>query len=287
MPPPLIILGMHRSGTTMVARLLAELGLFLGDDLEVNFESLFFQRLNECVFFLAGARWDWPEPVLEALERPESRSVLTSDFRRIVGSPALARFTGRRLRLRGRRSPPSRPWGFKDPRSTFLLPVWLDVFPEARVLHVQRDGVDVAASLRKRAREAMKRRSTWIRPRDVRSRRRWPRVDLERSTRCLTLEGAFALWRSYVARGHETRQLVSEGQWLAVGFEKLLTSPEEHIRRLADFAGLSTTPDRIDELVATLRPERAGAWKLDEDLREFHGEVGEDPWMRNLGYGDA
>src|SRR5262249_51761949 len=42
------------------------------------------------------------------------------------------------------------PWGWKDPRNTYTLPIWLDVFPHAKVVHVYRHGVDVAHSLRVR-----------------------------------------------------------------------------------------------------------------------------------------
>lgn len=42
---PIIILGMHRSGTTMITQLLENLGLFVGTEKEVNHEALFFGKL--------------------------------------------------------------------------------------------------------------------------------------------------------------------------------------------------------------------------------------------------
>jgi hypothetical protein len=39
---PVIILGMHRSGTTMVTKLLEEVGLFVGDRLDENHEAVLF-----------------------------------------------------------------------------------------------------------------------------------------------------------------------------------------------------------------------------------------------------
>ena len=39
------------------------------------------------------------------------------------------------------------PWGWKDPRNVFTLPLWLRVFPEAKIIYIVRNGVDVAASL--------------------------------------------------------------------------------------------------------------------------------------------
>lgn len=40
--PPIIIVGMHRSGTTMITKMLENLGLFVGDQKEINNEALFF-----------------------------------------------------------------------------------------------------------------------------------------------------------------------------------------------------------------------------------------------------
>jgi len=39
------------------------------------------------------------------------------------------------------------PWGFEDPRSCAILPLYLAIFPGARVLHIVRSADDVAASL--------------------------------------------------------------------------------------------------------------------------------------------
>jgi hypothetical protein len=43
---PVIILGMHRSGTSMVSELLDQLGLFVGRELQDDHESTYFLDLN-------------------------------------------------------------------------------------------------------------------------------------------------------------------------------------------------------------------------------------------------
>src|SRR5450830_930719 len=57
---PVIILGMHRSGTTMVSELLEKLGLFVGEKKEVNNEALFFILMNTWLMREANATWDNP-----------------------------------------------------------------------------------------------------------------------------------------------------------------------------------------------------------------------------------
>ena len=42
-------------------------------------------------------------------------------------------------------------WGWKDPRTTITFPIWLQVFPKAKILHILRNGVDVAISIYRRS----------------------------------------------------------------------------------------------------------------------------------------
>src|SRR5215213_10338134 len=71
-PPsrPVAIVGMHRSGTSMVAKLLQQAGLNLGDEADLMppadenpegfYEHLQFVKLNDAVLNVAGAGWDCP-----------------------------------------------------------------------------------------------------------------------------------------------------------------------------------------------------------------------------------
>ena len=53
---PVIIIGMHRSGTTMITDMLRRLGLFVGNDLEENSESMFFINHNDWLLNQSGGR---------------------------------------------------------------------------------------------------------------------------------------------------------------------------------------------------------------------------------------
>ena len=43
------------------------------------------------------------------------------------------------------------PWGWKDPRNSFTLKIWRQIYPNAKVIHIHRNPVDVANSLKKRS----------------------------------------------------------------------------------------------------------------------------------------
>ena len=58
--PPVIILGMHRSGTSMLSRILEKLDIFMGWRKEENNEALFFLKFNDWILKQANATWDNP-----------------------------------------------------------------------------------------------------------------------------------------------------------------------------------------------------------------------------------
>ena len=132
---PLIVIGMHRSGTSLLTALLHRAGVPMGNDRNVHDESAFFLELNKFLFRAAHADWDYPQPVLLLLEVPELRHALVEHLRSRCASRGTRAYLGWRRFLRGSRleAQPG-PWGWKDPRNTFTLPLWLEVFPNARVL---------------------------------------------------------------------------------------------------------------------------------------------------------
>jgi GNAT superfamily N-acetyltransferase len=184
------------------------------------------------------------------------------------------------LRHRGLTSLPF-VWGWKDPRTTFTLPVWTDVFPEARVIHVLRHGVDVAASLRARHRRALARRAEAFR------RRRpiysvWAkRTGFTDSLRCATLEGGFSLWEEYVDQG---RALVQDlgSRALELRYEDLLEDPVGRLRDLAVFCGLAPTHLRLTEAGGAVDARRSLAFRGDPELEAF-SEAAADR-LRERGY---
>ena len=53
---------MHRSGTSLVSRILDQSGVMMGKDLQEDHESLFFIGLNEWIYENAGASWERSAP---------------------------------------------------------------------------------------------------------------------------------------------------------------------------------------------------------------------------------
>jgi hypothetical protein len=130
---PVFILGMHRSGTSLLTGTLQAAGLHLGEvndfathNRKGNKEQGDFRKLNEALLASAGGSWSAP---------PSGQ----------VAWSAAHRARGRRLVARYEAGP--RPWGFKDPRAVFTVEGWQRLAPGARRVGVFRHPSLVAASL--------------------------------------------------------------------------------------------------------------------------------------------
>jgi glycosyltransferase involved in cell wall biosynthesis len=140
-----LVLGMHRSGTSVLTRILNLLGVELGEDLmpasPANEKGFWEHRrvveIHNKIFDLFGRDWNtvaelpprwWDDPRIRDC-RAELRDVLQQDF------------SGQRL------------WGMKDPRLCDMLPLWLAVLAEMgvqpRCVLTFRNPVEVASSLEK------------------------------------------------------------------------------------------------------------------------------------------
>jgi hypothetical protein len=264
-----IVIGAHRSGTSALSQVLAALGVFVGARLDPNQEPWFFLRLNDWLLAQCGGRWDHPDVVDDLLADPELRALAGEHLAFSMRTPRAAGYLGVGGYLRTRRIDRlDRPWGFKDPRNTFTLPLWLDLFPDARILHIHRHGVDVAQSLVRRHRAHLGRsRVQFARNRPLLA--FLPkRAGFGESPRCATLEGAFGLWEDYVGRAR--RQVAELGeQALEFRFEDLALDPREVVTRIAAFCGLRPDRAAIERASGLMSAERATAHSRDPELEAF------------------
>jgi hypothetical protein len=139
---PVAIAGMHRSGTSMVAKLLQQAGLNLGDEADLMppatenpegfYEHLQFVRLNDEVLNVAGAGWDCPP---------------AAGFN--WDDSALDTFRARARRLAVPLAERA-PWGWKDPRTSLTLPFWRSALGPLRIVAVVRNPLEVVTSLHRR-----------------------------------------------------------------------------------------------------------------------------------------
>lgn len=137
-PAQVLVLGMHRSGTSLLAGLLASTGLHVGAEEDFPpadvhnrkgyFELLDVWAIDEALLRLVGASWDDPGDLTRLAHG--DRDLLTARARDVV----------ERLDRHG-------PWVVKDPRLSVLLPFWRPLLGHPVAVLVFRDPLAVARSL--------------------------------------------------------------------------------------------------------------------------------------------
>lgn len=132
---PVILLGMHHSGTSIFAEVLHRHGVFMCADMGHYESRLITQHINDGLIMGGGPNWSQVpilsvEYVMSKLDAV--RAAIESELRKHY---TRAGYDGRA------------PWGFKDPRTCVTLPLFLRIFPHARLLHIVRREADVAESL--------------------------------------------------------------------------------------------------------------------------------------------
>jgi hypothetical protein len=280
---------MHRSGTSMICHMLEELGLFMGavKGKAENNEARFFRIVNDWLLRQSGAAWDHPEAIQYLLERAEMRALAVDHIRYLMQTPHSIIHLGLGKYIRYR-TPTSLdiPWGWKDPRNTYTLPIWLDLLPEAKVIHIHRNGVDVAASLRARARTHLVGIRGWVgqykkrRGIALRFMPNYPALSL----RCLSLEEGFGLWEAYTKRADKYIATLPETRAISIGYENFLADPTLFLGNLCQFCGLDHAPVCITEVASNVDPTRARAYERDPELMEFYKCVRNSSQMRRYGY---
>lgn len=269
---PIIIVGMHRSGTTMLSKLIEQAGVFLGRKKENNNEPLAFIRMNEWILRNANSSWDCPEmfdyadsPFLDDMANAVIDHMAHGGLRKFAGRSRARLITSDDAQFQ---------WGWKDPRTSITLPVWQRVFPEGRFVHVYRNPFDVAASLRKR--------SLAIEPDNSRF-ARWKvrhmlgRVKYHESLRVRHIEEGLKLWEIYTARCLAIKNATVHH----VKYEDFLAEPESEWEKLCKFLGLETPLTQLDFKGDI---SRAYAYKQDSNYEDAFNQFSGNPLVRQLGY---
>ena len=223
---------MHRSGTTLVSKLLNDSGVFQGVLRDHNNEAFHFLSINQEVMQKSGFNWLEPgEPSKMHWTNLTAGELYAEHFKLSSGHYLKTHFFT------------NQKWGWKDPRNTFTYKMWLSVFPRARILHVIRNGVDVALSLQKRNQVAHE-------VHDI-------RLD--------DLGSNFRLWEKYVEQGKGAAEFTEH--YLEISYENLLRKDEDTLRKLASFAEVN-----LEKELEMIRPASHHQKPVDQDLVKMAAE---------------
>jgi hypothetical protein len=235
MKAPVLIIGAHRSGTSATAHALELLGLQIGQRVDSHFEPKVLQQLHEEYLIRIGASWHNPAPFLDRMKTSAGhsdcfeylRSNVDSHFGKIFGYRNNPGGWWRRLRLKF-----GAPWGWKEPRTTLFAPIWLEIFPDARIVHVVRDIQAAAESIRERE---LRFQAAGDSP--------TPNVgDLDYCRQLVEL---------YLSAGED---VANSSNYKRIQFEELQANPPAMLEQLAIFCGLRPTTGQLAAAAASIRP---------------------------------
>jgi hypothetical protein len=203
-----------------VARIVRDAGLFIGTDLNESEDALRFGELSDkWIDEFLRHRGELPVATADSM-LDDLRSTLTLHCAPVRESP--------------------RRWGWKEPRSIYLLPFFHEHLPALRFLHVVRDGRDMALSqnqnqLRKHGDSAPIPSGL---PVPLRSIALWSWVNLN-------------------AKAYGEERLGD--RYLRVRFEDLCASPTDVARRILAFFELEAEEELAVDLVTP--PGSIGRWR--------------------------
>ncbi|MGH3013317.1 MAG: sulfotransferase family protein, partial [Gaiellaceae bacterium] len=223
-PGPNAIGATGGSGTRVVARMMREGGMFTGADLNAYEDALPFgaysdRWINE--FVQAGGQ---PAP-------PELLARMRGDLDALV-----------RAHL-GDLPPSARVWGWKEPRSIYLVPFYDAAMPSLRFLHFLRDGRDMAFS--ENQNQLVKHGDALLGD------------DLRKEK---TPVRSIAVWSRVNSAAADYGETRLGERYLRVRFEDLCAEPAETVRRIYDFFGLDG--DAEAAAAAVRPPDTLGRWQL-------------------------
>jgi hypothetical protein len=224
---PLVIGATGGSGTRVLARIAKLAGYNLGNNVNAAEDALEFYS-----FFETWVDRSFSAQQAGKLLTPSESVRMKEDF-----SAALARHLPEAER--GRTA-----WGWKAPRSIYLLPFLRGEFPQLKFIHLVRDGRDMALSpnqnqLRKHAAAVL----SW-------------RERLFRST----AERSILLWEKVNLRAADFGESQMLQSYLCVRFEDLCRRPLETVTRVADFLGAAIDVETIARTEIT-PPQTLGRWR--------------------------
>lgn len=271
---PVVIIGMHRSGTTLLTKVLDEYGIFMGYNVEQNSEAIPFLSLNENIFNKIGSNW---------YEVESSELNISRNFTQLAAFASKKMKSHKFIRQYLQDIDPKKEvdflgWGWKDPRNTFTLPIYKEIFPNLKSIHIYRNPMDVANSLRNREIKFNKSsKIAWL----YHTRKFYFKNGffVPRAPELTDLEKGIKLWEEYVQKC-----LSYEDEVLHIKYESFLENPPKVFQKICAYLNLPFDEIRFNNIIRKIDTSRRYSFLRDPDLFTFYNKIKNRELITQLGY---
>lgn len=202
---PYVVLGMHRSGTTMIAQVLEKAGIFMGADLSGNHEPRIIQDANRQILDYFTASW----LDVDRVPAPE----LLKKMNGITNETAV-RFMNYFDRFFDNGGNKINEWGFKDPRTCVTASIFHRLFPKSKCIFIFRDPFDVALSVVAREQKVARKYLG-------------QEYSFSSEESMQQLKRALNSWKEYNDRAFS--YISSYGMHVVLRYESVVVDPEKHL----------------------------------------------------------
>lgn len=265
----------------MLTKVLEKAGLFIGEEKGKNHEAFFFQQLNRWLLIQSNTSWDFPSNFRYINDSFRKNTIRV--INRQLSSLRRKKFIGLKntLKYKSIRSI-NFPWGWKDPVNTITLPIWKEVFPEAFIINIYRNPVDVALSLKTRelrlekefkADFKVKGHEFFLSRKSLYS----------QSYYVADLNNGVKLWSEYIRLNLEHEKKYPD-KFLTICYEDFLDSPLKHLKKVTDFINLPVTENILKQSVANVDNSRKYSFLENSEGMTLYKKIRQDDLLIQLGY---
>lgn len=275
---PVIIVGMHRSGTTMITKMLENLGLFVGVEKEINNEALFFWKINNWIFDLHTATAEKPYNL--RYKNPACEKVIIESLTHFVASNKRKQYLGKHTSAYKTIAAVDFPYGWKDPKNTYTIDFWKHIFPNPKVIHIYRNPIDSVSSYIERD-LALKNKFEWNWKKNLK-RDLLISKNFHQNFRLTSIEEGYDLWNEYVTKALSLKNDFAD--YIEIKYEDFLENPFDNLQQLAHFSGLQVNDDAIKKEIQTIKKDRSYAFLNNNAYYNIYQTLKDKPLMKQLGY---
>ena len=90
---PIIVTGIHRSGTSLLTKIIENNSVYFGRNKDINNESVFFQNINKWIMSTNSSAWDNPKSFIDTLDK-ESFNMVLNKIEILLNSHSNFRYFG-------------------------------------------------------------------------------------------------------------------------------------------------------------------------------------------------